>query len=215
MSAIYSSFLNNNLKRVKKVAADSASSTTKNKVDKKIVRLVLAILFLVGLIIFQISTTYSIYIKEYFPVYGTHGLGVLFAINAFMVVFLQTPIVNWFQAYNKVLLVGLGAFLMGVGMFVLVFPSFFLFAVISCVIYTVGEMLFFSVAQYICYQYGDDNKKGHSMAIYRMVYASSRVLAPIGGSFIYQELGGKSLWVICGLIGIGCLLACYSFREKS
>ena len=56
-------------------------------------------------------------------------------------------------------MIGYGAFLMGFGMFMLNFSFVFYLAIIACVIYTMGEMSFFSVAQLVCYQEGGAQKK--------------------------------------------------------
>lgn len=214
-SAGYFSFLNcKEEKTIAVISVSDANQANVAKANKKVVWLVLACSFLVGLIIFQSSTTYSFYIKESFPEYGIKGVGFLFSLNCFMVVLLQTPIGSLAHRYNKILVVGVGAFLLGSSMFLLNFPWAFAIAILSAVIHTLGEMIFFSVSQLICYQYGGEKKKGQSLGLYRMIYASSRMIAPAGGSFIYQRFGGRMLWYLCGLIGITCLAVCGWFRKE-
>lgn len=184
-----------------------------NKGNKKFLWLVLICLFLVGFIIFQSNTTYSIFIQKTFPDFGMQGVGALFALNSIMVVILQAPIIYFFSDYNKVIIMGVGAFLLGLGMFLLNFCFIFTWALFSCMIYTIGEILFFSVAQFICYENGVEKRKGHVLGVYRMVYASSRVVAPTAGAFVFQHYGSNVLWIICGTIGLFCLAACSFIRK--
>ncbi len=181
--------------------------------NRKIINLVLFCVFLVGLIIFQLSTTYSIYIQNTFPIWGIKGVGILFALNSFMVVFFQVPVSNFFDTYNKILMLGVGAFLLGMGMFLLCFAFTFEIAVLACVIFTIGEMLFFSVAVFLCFQKAAENKKGQALGVYRMVYASSRIVGPAAGGVVYQSWGANILWVMCGAIGFVCLLACRYYKK--
>lgn len=168
-------------------------------------------LFLTGLIITQLSTTYSIYLHTLFPSVPFGGFGFLFALNTFMVVTMQTPIANTCRSYNRVFMIGIGTFLLGFGMFMLSFVLTYVMVILACMIYTVGEMLFFSVAQLVCYENAPANKKGFVLGMYRTVYASSRVLGPAAGGYIYQHFGSTSLWYLCGIIGLFCLFSTLHF----
>lgn len=97
---------------------DGDENYTKRPV-KKVILVILASLFIVGLIISQRRTTYSIYIHDLFPQYGMHGLGLLYAINPAMIILLQTPLVNKLKNFNKFYIVGIGAAFMGIGTWLL------------------------------------------------------------------------------------------------
>lgn len=177
--------------------------------------LVFVCLFFMGFIIFQTNTTYSLFLQNTFPDLGIRALSILFGLNCLLVVFFQAPVVNVFSKYNKILIMGMGALLIGLGMMFLNFGNVFSLAVIACIIYTIGEMLFFSVAQLVCYQNGGQNKKGKAMGLYRMIYAASRVIAPVIGTIIFSQLGSSSLWYLCGLLGIVCLFSCFYHKNAS
>ena len=183
---------------------DSKSETQTINENRKVIWLALSCLFLVGIVVAQLSTTYTVHIQQSFPDRGLSGVSILFAINCFMVVLFQNPIVNYFSSYNKTLMVGAGAMIIGAGMSMLSWPVSFAFVVLSCVVYTVGEMLFFSMVQLVCYQSGRRDKKGQSLGLYRMTYAASRVTGPYVGSYLYLNMGGGILWGLCGLIGAFC-----------
>jgi MFS family permease len=110
-------------------------------------------------------------------------------------------------------MIGIGALLLGTGMLLLSLSCMFSLAMLACIIYTIGEMIFFSLSHLICYQNGAEKKKGSSLGIYRMIYASSRVVGPTLGGLIYQQWSGDALWYICGFIGLACFSACYHYRK--
>jgi len=184
-----------------------------SKENKIITLLVLLSVFFVGSIVTQLGSTYAIYIQESFPQLGIKGVSILFALNSFLVVLIGTPLGDSLKKQNKILMVGVGGFLIGLGMFMLIFSFSFMFALIACLIYTAGEIIFFCMAQLVCYQKGHQKKKGHSLGLYRMVYASSRVIGPAAGGFIYPRFGANLIWYLSGFIGLLCLVFCNYFKK--
>ncbi|EKD73281.1 MAG: multidrug resistance protein, MFS family, partial [uncultured bacterium] len=179
--------------------ADEYTATKSN-----IIYFVLFSVFMAGLIISQTNSTYPIYLQHTFPSMGTKSFGILFTINTFFVVFLQTPLVNQLCNTNKSLLAGLGVLLLGTGMLILNFSYLFAIAILACIVTTIGEIVFFSVAQYICYANGPENKKGSRLGHYRTIYAASRIAGPVTGGFIYQNYSGHTLWLCCFICGLAC-----------
>lgn len=141
------------------------------------------------------------------------GVSILFSINSFLVVFFATPLGDYFGKYNKILMTGVGGFCIGIGMGMLSFAPTFNLAILACAIYTLGEIIFFCVVQFICYQHGASNKKGESLGLYRMIYAASRVAGPTAGGLIYHHLGSNMVWYISGILGIVCLCVCYKYQS--
>ena len=175
--------------------------------------LILFWVLLIGAIVSQRSSTYSIYIRDHFPQFGIKGVSYLFTINSFLVVIFSTPLGNWFSQSNKILIVGMSGFLIGFGMLMLSFSSFFTLAVLACIIYTLGEMLFFCMAQFICYEKGELKKKGYSLGKFRMMYATSRAIGPLLGGLIYHHLADNILWYLSGIIGLSCLVVCNHYKS--
>lgn len=184
-----------------------------NKSNLSVMWFILFSTLFIGAIVSQRSTTYSIYIQTAFPDLGVKAISILFTLNTLMVVILEVPIGNYFREYNKILLVGIGGFLIGIGMLLLSFSYFFMIACIACIIYTLGEILFFCMAQYVAYQKGDYQKRGHRMGIYRTFYAASRVIGPFVGGRLYHHLGADVVWFVSGWIGLCCLTACVYFKK--
>lgn len=177
----------------------------------QIVILILNCVFLVGLIIAQLGSTYPIFIQELFPHTGFKAVSTLFILDTFLIVFFQAPLTTMVSKNNKLLVTGSGAFLMGLGMLVLSFSSVFYLAIISCIIWTTGEMLFISTAQLLCYECSNTNNKGQSLGLFQTTFAVSNVFGPVFGGLVYQHCGGNILWYISMVIGVFCFLLCWYF----
>lgn len=191
----------------KKVDNEKLSKNFKSQ-NNTITNYILICVFFVGCIISQMSSTYPIFLHEIFPYMGVKSISMALMLNSLLVVTFQAPLSNYFAEYNKIMIVGAGAFLLGFGVMMLNFSSSFMFIMFACVVYTIGEILFFSTAQLVCYQGADERKKGASLGLYRMIYASSRIAGPLAGGFIFSQVGASALWYFCGLIGFLFFLGC-------
>ncbi len=182
-------------------------------INKKIFWLMLVYFFFSSLIIAQVGTTYPLYLREVFSQSGVKIFGMLFALNSFIIAGLQTPIVNIFKDANKAFIAGMGSLVMGLGMLMLSFTSLTSLALVSCLVYTFGEMLFIPMAQLICYQQGDAKKKGQNLGLFQTIYAAAVVFGPSLGGFIYHHFSGKAVWYFCGTLGVICFFGCLIFQK--
>lgn len=181
--------------------------------NQRLLMLVLIAVFFIGFIVVQRSSTYSLYIRQLFPQLGIQAVSILLIINSLIVVLLSTPIGDFISTYNKTTMTGIGGFLIGFGMFMLIFSHSFIMVALACVVYTFGEIIFFCMAQLICYDCGGQNKSGHSLGLFRLTYASSRVLAPAMGTYICASYGYDTVWYISFFIGLTCLFLFYYSRK--
>ncbi len=191
---------------------DQKTEVSKNK-NSAVIFVMLSCLFLISLVVVQRNTTYLVYIHETFTHLGYSGTSILFALNPILIVLFQTPLVTSFGKFNKILMVGVSTFLMGFGTLLLVFTGTFAIPILSCVIYTIGEMIFFSMVQFVIYQHIDKKKKGMGFGLYKTVYGLSTVIGPILGGGIYHQFGANMVWYLSGLIGLICLIACIYHQQ--
>lgn len=188
----------------------------RNRQDQKLASLAtsktiivtLSCVFLVGLIIAQLGSTYPLYIQESFPKLGIHAVSILFILDTFLIVFFQAPLTSYLSNQNKFFITGFGALLMGTGMLILIYATTFSIAIFSCVIWTTGEMLFISTAQLLCYEGSKEHKKGQNLGLFQTVFASSNIIGPVVGGTIYHYMGGNILWYCSAVIGVLCCFIC-------
>ena len=74
---------------------------SKSKCRKLILVGTLFIVFIVGLVVSQWGTTYTLYINNTFPSLGIHAVSILFIMNTVLIVVFQSPVLNYF--YKSVL----------------------------------------------------------------------------------------------------------------
>ncbi len=91
----------------------------------------------------QYSSTYSLYLRELFPAMENKSFGILFIINAWIVVLFQTPIMSYLADFQKITLVSVGLFLLGFGLWMLNIAYSYDIAILACIIMTIGEIMFF------------------------------------------------------------------------
>lgn len=175
--------------------------------------LVIGCLFCIGLIIAQLGATYSLFIINKFPELGVNAVSIVFTLNSFLILFLQTPVVDYFNNNNKILMVGIGAFLMASGMALLAGAFLFPIVILSMIIYTIGEMIFFSMAQLVIYQHSSEHKKGQSLGLFQTTLALSVIIGPVLGGYVYDNYGGQLLWYCCGIIGVFWLIVSLYYKE--
>lgn len=178
-----------------------------------VIYLMLFCVFLIGFIVSQLSVTYPLFIKNAFPALGTKAVSILFVLDALLIVLFQVPLINKIKHYNHILLVATGSLLMGMGMFILLFAYSFWIAILSCIIWTVGEMIFFGMAQFVCYEAGAEKKKGQTLGIFQAFSATSRVIGPVLGGALYHYFNASLLWSFCFGLGVICFMACFTFRK--
>lgn len=176
--------------------------------SQKLFYVTLVCVFSVGLIVMQHKMAYPIFVKATFS--SPIILALIFALNPLIIIFFQPMIVNFTGRYNKITMMGLGAIGLSIGMIILNISSGLVIFLCSVFFYTIGEMLFFSLSQLLCYQSQSENKKGNSLGMWRVAYATSSIVGPYCGGIIYQVMGANTIWLICGILGLFCYsLTCY------
>lgn len=176
--------------------------------------LLLLMVFAIGILIAQLGTTYPLYIVQQFPSLGQRGVSILFLLDTVLIVLCQAALLQATKQLNQFVIIGLGAFCMGIGMAALTIATTFYLAILFGIVWTIGEMLFVPSIQLQCFNYGASNKKGLSLGSFQSVFALSTILGPSLGSMIYVIDNGKTLWQISGLMGcVLCIICFYCYRR--
>ncbi len=215
--AVYIGFIDNKKNQEFSHQAEESARHSVEMENRKpnhltVIMALISVLF-IGSIVAQLSSGYAIYINEIFKEMGMSAVSILFTLNALIVVFFATPIGQHINQYNKLTMLSISCFLIGFGMCMLSFSSLFSMAILACIIYTVGEIIYFSLVQLVCYEAGEKKAKGKSLGRYRVVYGASRVVGPFVGTAIYHHFSGEMLWYVCGLVGTLCMLGFWSVKE--
>jgi predicted MFS family arabinose efflux permease len=195
-------------------ASEIISSPKNNSVfaDKNAL-IIFSVLLLTTLVFAQLKNTYPIYLHTHYHL-SERLFSYVFLLNTLLIVVFQVPLLNSLKNSNAVLLTGIGGFLIGAGFYLLPVSTTYAFALFSCTIWTIGEMLFFSTIQVLIYESASEKQKGKYMGIYQMIQSFSNMLGPLAGGYLYAFNNGKFLWQLCGLLGICTLLIHFYMYNK-
>lgn len=160
-----------------------------------------AVYLLVLLLFIQMTTSYPIYLQEFYKL-NIKWIGFLYAINGILIAIFQVPLSNKVKQNDLHLFALIGVMFIGIGFGILPLGTSFIIAIFSCVILTFGEILFFPVNTTLVLNHIDFSQKGKYMAIYDVAFSISRLFFPFVGMFLYQSIGGNTLWLMFLAISI-------------
>ena len=161
----------------------------------------------------QLKVTYAIYLRDYYQV-TTPMLSGLFLVNCLGIVVLQVWLIQKISRFDQAIIAGIGTFLIGFGLFMLILGSNYYLALFSALIWTLGEILALPVIQMLLYNKSPAATRATHMGLYQSVYAFANVIGPAIGSWLYRFHHGTVLWIVCGLFGALCWRLSYHIRER-
>ncbi len=112
---------------------DEKNISIKSPWKDKLFLYVLLLLLVMGFAFIQIFNTWPLYLKMVYKLLEDK-IGLLLALNALMVAFIEMPLIHNLEKYNVIKIMGLGGFLLLLGFAILPFGNSFLFAAVTVVI---------------------------------------------------------------------------------
>jgi predicted MFS family arabinose efflux permease len=172
--------------------------------ENKTFFMIYLVLFFVSFIFAQLRITYPLYLKSEYHL-STQLFSYLFLLNTIFIVAFQVSIVDYASKFNQFVITGIGSCLVGIGMLILIFGHSYSLAIISCLIWTMGEILAFPIIQMLLYHQAKEHNKATHMGMYQAIYSCANVVGPVLGSVIYKFHNGLGVWIVCGVLGVVCL----------
>ncbi|MBU1341511.1 MAG: MFS transporter [Proteobacteria bacterium] len=177
--------------------SQSLSSPLKNRAFL----IFLAISFLIGICFFQIFSTYPIFMKSHYQL-TEFKFGMIMSLNAILIILFEMILANYAKKFDPLRVIGVGAFMMGIGFAILPFNSNYVFAIFAMSIWSIGEMISLPFMSAHIANMANENNRGKYLGIYSSIFTSSLAFAPMIGSLIIDNIGYKALWVSIGVLGI-------------
>lgn len=128
--------------------------------------------------------------------------GLLFLLNASMVLLLEIPISSYTSRWPYRLSLSLGTFLVSSGFAALSLCTGIGSAAVTVAIWTVGEMLLLPAAAAYLSDLAPSGRSGEYLGMQSALLSISMLLAPALGTFVLQQYGGVPLWIGMGLLGL-------------
>jgi len=163
--------------------------------------IVMLLLLVNGMIFLQMFGTLPLYWRER-QGFLENEIGLLFALNPVIIVVFEMVLVHRLANRNPVRLMGLGVILIGLGFGLIPFGDGASFALLTVLIWTLGEMLESPQTGGFVVNRAGDHNRGRYLGVYLLTFSLALLLAPIAGTSIYQHLGPNILWWTCGASGL-------------
>ncbi len=166
--------------------------------------LMMLIYFVWSAVFIQLLTTFPLYMRN---VYGLaeNRIGQLFAVNTILIVALEMILMERIRKYAQARMINISFVLLGIGMGMLPLGRGFAFGALTVAIWTFGEMLSMPLLTALIAARADDSIRGRYMGMFSFAFSLAFVVAPAGGTAIYEHLGPDAVWYVC--CGLCFLLA--------
>ncbi|HPG41741.1 MAG TPA: MFS transporter [bacterium] len=159
------------------------------------------IMFILGIAFFQIFNTWSLYLKNFLG-FTENRIGILLALNAVMIVFMEMPLIHKVERWNPLPVIAAGSLLIMLGFAILPLYGSYLYIAFTVVVFTIGEMLVFPLTGGYIANLAQDANRGKYMGIYTLSFSLSFVIGPAAGAWVYEHWGPTILWSGIGVIGV-------------
>lgn len=154
-----------------------------------------------------------------------HGLsedliGLLFLLNAGMIVLFEMPLVGWLEkiGISKAMATFLGIFFVGISFIVLNVSSWSGVLVIGMFLMTIGEMIGSPFSNSLALEMAPKGRKGSYMAFYTMSWSLSHIIGHKGSMDTVNAIGFDATWTVLFIASMlvgGLTIWLHKLRRKS
>lgn len=165
----------------------------------------LALVFGIGTIFVQLINAFPLYMRTVYSLPENY-IGQLVAINTVLIVLFEMVLMDRLQRRTPLRVVAIGGFLLGAGFALMPLGRGFLFAALTVVVWTAGEMLTMPILTSTIANRSTDASRGQYMGLFSLAFSAALAVGPAVGLWIYQEISPEAVWFGCGGIGIALWL---------
>ncbi len=171
----------------------------------------MGLFLLLGLVFSQLFSTFNLYLNS---VYGLreNQIGPLWAVNTILIVVIEMVLIHAVRRRSEMKIIALGTVLIGVGFGLLPLGRGFLFAAITVVVWTMGEILTIPLSGTVVANRAGD-ATGRYMGVLSLNFSLSMFLAPLVGNWIFAKIGGDALWPIMGGAALLAAAGIWAMRD--
>lgn len=167
---------------------------------------VVGLLCLTATVLFQFFGALPVFLKHDLG-FDEAGVGLALAMNTFCTAAFGMLVVRWVERRAELRWLGVGSFLVCAGYGLDVFGTNTPLALVSILVWSVGEMFFFPLGAAFASRRAPGQAIGRYMSTYHLGFALAFVLAPLVGTQLYASLGPRGLWAVCLATGVFVLFA--------
>ena len=189
-------------------SSQQMESTVVHPWKDKIYVLILILVFLNAIIFTQLFNTWPIYLRDFYGLLEDK-IGLLVMVNAFLIVLFEMPVIHKLEKSEHLRIIAIGSLFLSTGFALLPLGATFRFAVLTVIIWTIGEIMVFPLLTGFISNRAPERSRGKYLGMYNFSFSLAFVIGPIFGTNIYDFISPVILWLSCGILGI---LAYFGFR---
>lgn len=163
--------------------------------------LFLGLTVLFAFIFFQSWGPYPVYLKEVIGL-SEAEFGFLMAINGMLILVFEVVLTHRAERFHALSVTGFGVLMVALGFGILPLGAGWGIAVVSLVIWTVGEMLSIPAAGGWVANRAGVAHRGKYMGLHVAAWGVAMIFAPLMGTWVYEQYGPESLWLLLALVGL-------------
>ncbi len=169
----------------------------------------LVLVVLTTLLVTVLCQLFGAYPLTLTEIYGLpeYAIGLVFTLNTLVIVVFQMPIVQAVERFDVLRVIGVGSFLLCLGFSLLSISSSPLLIGLTVLVWTLGEMLTTPLLEGFVATRSRGAHQGQYMGLFSASFSMAFVLAPAGGTWLYEEYGYRALWWTCGMLGAALWVA--------
>jgi predicted MFS family arabinose efflux permease len=164
---------------------------------------ILGLMFVLNIVTFQIVGTFPLSLRDLYG-FSKAWIGLTLAANTVIIILFEMVLIHSLERRDPLKVAGFGAFLLGGGLALLPFGTGlgFGYVLVSTAVWTMGEMLTFPLLTTAVADRAPEATRGAYMGLLNFSIAASFVVAPLVGTWVYQNLGPRTLWLGGGVVGL-------------
>ncbi|MCW8469764.1 MFS transporter [Fluoribacter gormanii] len=177
----------------------SEEKETNQQENKKQLYLTISAVFIAGIIYAQQRIAYPLFLNETFASFTITAA--LFWLDPIIVSLFQvkiTKIVSPLKIHHQL---ATGGLLLGTGLFALIIVNSIGGAILACLTFILGEMLFMPTSFVQCYESVGNKRKGMAAGAWRSAYSSGLIVGPVLSGFLMEYYSYNACWILAGALG--------------
>ena len=168
-----------------------------------------------AMIFFQLFTSIPVFWEREWH-FSEIRIGILLALNGFLVVLMEMPLVRSLENYKRfMILIASGCIALAISyIFLGINISGLLPAIAYIVFATVSEILAMPFMINYAVSRPKPERQGQYMALYSMAYGIAHIVAPVGGMYIADHFGFQKLYIIMMVASMLLAIGFYMLRRR-
>lgn len=168
--------------------------------------------FIVGIIYAQQRVAYPLFLNETFSSFTITAI--LFWLDPIIVSLFQVKITKIASSLPIHYQLAIGGLLLGTGLFALIMVNSISLAILSCLTFILGEMLFMPTSFLQCYTSAEHNHKGRASGAWRSAYSCGLIVGPVLSGFLMEYYSYNTCWILAGILGVFLFILLLVFKNN-